>query len=67
MLLTFCGPRSGVKRSGLGGKLPVIRGEVNGVGKAVPGDGFWHPGVAVACNEDNFIPLSEQNDSSARA
>jgi hypothetical protein len=56
-----------VKRRGLGGKLPVIRGEVNGVGKAVPGDGFWHPGVAVVCNEDNFIPLFEQNDSSARA
>ena len=54
-----------MKRRGLVGKLPLIRGELNGVGNAVPGDGFGPPGVA--CSEDNFIPLLEQNDSSARA
>lgn len=62
---TLCGPKSGLYSSGLDGKLPVNRGDVNGVGNVVAGIVFTIP--EIPCIRDNRIPLREQNDSSARA
>lgn len=59
------GPKSGLLRSGVDGKLPVNRGDVNGVGNAV--DDAVLVASDVPCISDNLIPLREQNDSSWRA
>lgn len=61
----LCGPTSGLYKSGLEGKLPVIKGEENGVGNVAPGIDFPIP--EIPCKRDNLIPLLAQNDSSARA
>jgi len=54
---------SGLYRSGLDGKLPVNKGEVIGVGSAVPG--FPNPEALFII--DNLMPFWEQKDSRERA
>ena len=62
---SLCGPTSGLNKRGLEGKLPVIRGEVNGVGNVAADNIFEIPDMS--CKRDNLIPFRAQNDSSARA
>lgn len=50
---------------GLEGKLPVNRGDANGVGNVVDGTVFTIPDKP--CMRDKRMPLREQNDSSTRA
>jgi hypothetical protein len=61
----LCEPKSGLNRSGLEGKLPVIRGDANGDGNVPVGTVLAIPDVA--CMRDSLMALRVQNDSSARA
>lgn len=65
ILPSLCDPVSGLNRRGLEGKLPVIRGEANGVGSAVADSILKIPDIP--CIEFTLIPLCAQKDSSVRA
>jgi hypothetical protein len=60
----LCEPKSGLNRSGLEGKLPVIRGDEKGDENVPGGTVLAIPDVA--CMRDSIIALREQNVSSAR-
>lgn len=59
------GPRSGLYIRGVDEKLPVNKGDVNGVGSADPGAALMVVDAPLA--SDNLIPLLVQNVSRARA
>lgn len=65
ILPTLWEPKSGLYRSGLDGKLPVNKGDVNGVGKFVPCTPLKVPDTPLV--REIRIPLREQNVSSDRA